>query len=208
MIVTLLLVMLVFSQWPTGPDPVKLATGTYGDAAAFMVPLAAWTTRSLLDTQPTVQRWLTLLAVRRSAVAGLFAAFLASAALNLVLFAAPLLQAVTVGVPFKTTAAAALLAVLACTAGALIGAWSSRAIIPGSGASLLVLLSALTMTLLLGLGRLGFLAIPYLDWIKAAHDGPAKFQAALPGLLLHLVLWCVVVATGYFVTLHRRSSPT
>ncbi|MEV5576043.1 hypothetical protein AB0L06_38925 [Spirillospora sp. NPDC052269] len=208
LIVTLLLVMLVFSQWPTGPDPVKLATGTYGDAAAFMVPLSAWTTRSLLDTQPTVQRWLSLLAVRRSALAGLFAAFIASSALSLLLFAAPFLQALTVGVPAQTTVAAVLLAALASAAGSFIGAWTSRAIIPGSGTSLLVLLSALTATLLLGLGRLSFLGIPYLDWIKAAHDGPSKLQAALPSVLLHLVLWCGVVATGYLVTLHRRGTPT
>ncbi|WP_051467080.1 hypothetical protein [Actinomadura oligospora] len=208
LIVALLLVMLVFGQWPSGPDPVKLATGTYGDAAAFMVLLSAWTTRSLLDTQPTVQRWLTLLAVRRSAVAGLLAAFIASAALSLLLFAAPLFQALTVGVPVKTTLSAVLLAALASAAGTFIGAWSSRAIIPGSGTSLLALLSVLTATLLLGLGRLSFLAIPYLDWIKAAHDGPSKLQAALPTVLLHLVLWCGVAATGYLVALHRRSTPT
>lgn len=208
LIATFLLLFLVFGQWPSGPDSVKLATGSLGDVAAFMVPLSAWTTRSLLDTQPTVQRWITLLAVRRSAVAGLLAAFTASIALSLLLFAAPLLQSMAVGVPFSTVAAAALLGLLACAAGTFIGAWSSRAIIPDAGASLLVLLATLTVTLLLGLGRLNFLAIPYLDWIKAAHDGPSKLQTSLPAILLHLAVWCVVVAAGYLVTLHRRSTPT
>ncbi|MFC4906291.1 hypothetical protein [Actinomadura gamaensis] len=208
LIITLLLVLLVFGQWPSGPDPVKLATGTYGDAAAFMVPISAWTARSLLDTQPTVQRWLSVLAVRRSGVAGLLAAFAASVTLSAVLFAAPLLQGATVGVPATTTAAAALLALLACAAGTFIGAWTSRAIIPNTGTSLLVLLSVLTASLLLGLGRLSFLAIPYLEWIKAAHDGPSKLQSSLPAVLVHLVLWCVVAAAGYLLTLHRRSTPT
>ncbi|WP_147341022.1 hypothetical protein [Actinomadura logoneensis] len=208
LITTLLLVLLVFGQWPSGPDPVKLATGTYGDAAAFMVPLSAWTTRSLLDTQPTVQRWLTMLAVPRSAVAGLLAALVASGAVSLLLFAAPLLQALTVGVPLETTVAAVFLAALACVAGTALGAWTSRAIIPGAGTSLLALLCALTATLLLGLGRLNFLAIPYLDWIKAAHDGPSALRASLPGVMLHLGLWCAVVVSGYLVALHRRNIPT
>ncbi|MEV4251713.1 hypothetical protein AB0J52_00945 [Spirillospora sp. NPDC049652] len=208
LIVALLLVLLVFGQWPSGPDPVKLATGTYGDAAAFMVPLSAWTTRSLLDTQPTVQRWLTVLAVRRSAVGGLLAAFTASSAISLLLFAAPFLQALTVGVPAKTTGAAVLLAVFACAAGTAIGAWTSRAIIPGAGAALLALLCALTASLLLGLGRLNYLAIPYLNWIKAAHKGPSALQASLPGVMLHLGLWCLIATTGYLVVLHRRSIPT
>ncbi|MCP2339695.1 hypothetical protein [Actinomadura rupiterrae] len=208
LIVAVLLVLLVFGQWPSGPDRIKLATGTLGDAAAFMVPLSAWTSRSLLDTQPTVQRWITLLAVRQSAIAGLLAAFTASTVLGLILFAAPLLQALTIGVPAATTAAAALLVPLACAAGTLIGAWTSRAIIPGAGASLLTLLAILTASLLLGLGRLSFLAIPYLDWIKAAHNGPSNLQSSLPAVLLHLFLWCAAAATGYLLTLHRQTTPT
>ncbi|GAA1529167.1 hypothetical protein GCM10009678_08880 [Actinomadura kijaniata] len=210
LVVIFLVVALVLSQWPSGETPedtVEAATGTLGDVPAFLFFVWAWTARALLDAQPDVQRDLSAVAARRRDVpvlAGLLAAYTVNLVLGALALASPLLQSVLVGVPASALLTCVGLALLVNAAATALGAWTSRAVIPAPGTALLALLGALVAALLLGLGPLNPLAVPILDWVRAAHAGPAAFTDAYPGIALHLVLWTAVVGGGYAFVARRR----
>ncbi|TMQ93523.1 hypothetical protein ETD83_25360 [Actinomadura soli] len=207
LIVVALVVVLVLVQGPSGPDATDLAVGTFGDVAAFMFPIWAWAARALLDTQPDEQRALTATAARRRSMptyAGLLSAYGVNVCLGIVALAVPLLQALQVGAPGRAILAGCALNLLVAVPGTLLGAWTSRPLIPGPGVSLLALLSAATALVLLGLGRLSWLSVPMIEWLRSAHDGAAEFTARFPAIALHLALWSVLVGTAYVALAHRR----
>ncbi|TDD58628.1 hypothetical protein E1293_46885 [Actinomadura darangshiensis] len=206
LIVVALVVMLVLAQGPTGPDAADLAVQTFGDVAAFMFPVWAWAARALLDTQPDEQRALTATAARRPSAlpwSGLLAAYGMNLALGIVALAVPLLQAVLAGSPAQAVLAGCALNLLVAIPGTLLGAWTSRALIPDPGVSLLALLGGATALLLLGLGRLSCLSVPMIGWMRSAHDGPAAFVSDFPAIALHLLVWSTIVGTAYLVTTLR-----
>ncbi|GAA2161075.1 hypothetical protein [Actinomadura napierensis] len=206
-IVVALVIVLVLLQGPSGPERTALAVGAFGDVAAFMFPVWAWTARALLDTQPDEQRALSATAARHRSTptwAGLLAAYAVNLCLGVVVFAVPLVQALLVGAPGQAILAGCALGVPVALAGTLLGAWTSRAVIPDPGASLLALLGGATAVLLLGLGRLSWLSVPMIEWLRAAHDSPDAFVSDFPGLVLHLALWSAVVCTAYVFAIRLR----
>ncbi|URM99919.1 hypothetical protein LUW76_39510 [Actinomadura madurae] len=206
LILVLLAVALILVQGPSGPDAADLAVGSLGDVAAFMFPVWAWAARALLDTQPDEQRALTTTAARSPSApawAGLFAAYTVNVFLGAVALAVPLLQALGAGSPGQAVLAGLVLNLLVAIPGTLLGAWTSRARIPHPGISLLVLLGGATALLLLGLGRLAWLSVPMIGWMRAAHDGPSAFTSAFPGIALHLLIWSTLVGAAYLTTTHR-----
>lgn len=207
LIVVGLVVVLVLFQGPGGPQAADLAVGTFGDVAAFMFPIWAWAARALLDTQPDEQRSLTSTAARRPSVpvwAGLLAAYGVNLCLGVVALAVPLVHAIQVGSPWRAILAGCALSLLVAVAGTLLGAWTSRALIPHPGVSLLALLGGATALLLLGIGRLAWLSVPMIGWLRAAHDGAGEFTSHFPGIALHLILWSALVGTAYIVTARHR----
>ncbi|TDC45460.1 hypothetical protein E1281_30320 [Actinomadura sp. KC345] len=208
LIVIALVVVLVLVQGPSGPDAAGLAVGTLADVAAFMFPLWAWAARALLDAQPDEQRLLTATAARRPSMpawAGLLAAYGVNLCLGLVALAAPLIQAIQSGSPGRAILAGCALNLLAAVPATLVGAWTSRALIPSPGISLLALLSAVTVLVLLGIGRFAWLSVPMIEWLRAAHAGPSAFLSGFPSLALHLALWSAVVGTAYMAAVRHRS---
>ncbi|MFC4050939.1 hypothetical protein ACFOY4_14715 [Actinomadura syzygii] len=208
LIVVALVVVLVLIQGPAGPNASDLAIGTFGDVAAFMFPVWAWAARALLDTQPDEQRALTALAARRPStptVAGLLSAYGVNLSLGAVALVIPLFQAIQVESPGSAILAGCALNLLVAIPGTLIGAWTSRALIPDPGVSLLALLSALTATILLGLGRLSWLSVPLIGWLRAAHDGAKDFTSRFPEIALHLGIWSALVGAAYITAARRRS---
>ncbi|MBO2464278.1 hypothetical protein [Actinomadura violacea] len=206
-IVVALVMVLVLVQGPGGPERVQLSVGTFGDVAAFMFPIWAWTARALLDTQPDEQRALSATAARHRWTptwAGLIAAYAVNLGLGVIVLAIPLVQALQVGAPGRAILAGCALSAPVAFAGTLLGAWTSRAVIPDSGVSLLALLGGATVVLLLGLGRLSWLSVPMIEWLRAAHDGPDRFLADFPGLMLHLGLWSAVVGAAYMFVARLR----
>jgi len=230
-VVVVLLLLLVVLQGSAGN--ATLAVGALGDVAAFLFPVWAWTARSVLDTQPDEQRALSALAVRARAVspestartatpararapltrlitphsrtlAGLLAAYAVNLGLAALALAVPLLQALLVGAGPGSTLAGSGLCLLVALAATVLGAWTSRAIIPHPGFSLLALLGGTVAALLLSLSPLSTIAVPMVDWLRAAHDGPAAFTDAFPALTLHLALWTLVVGTAYLLTSRTR----
>ncbi|MFD0691280.1 hypothetical protein [Actinomadura fibrosa] len=202
LLAVLLIVGLVLLQGPSGPDASDLAVGTLGDTPAFMFPIWAWAARALLDTQPDEQRALSATAARHRStptVAGLLAAYTVNLALGAIALIVPLLQAVSVKAPGKAIATGCALCLLVALAATLLGAWTSRAIIPDPGVSLLALLAGAAALLLLGLGRLSWLAVPMIEWLRAAHHGPNAFVSDFPAVALHLLAWSTIVGTAYFI---------
>lgn len=208
LIVVALVVVLVLLQGPGGPEAAELAVGTFGDVAAFMFPVWAWAARGLLDTSPDEQRALTLSAARHRWTpvwAGLFAAYSVNLGLGLVALAAPLVQAVSLGSSGPAVVAGCVLNALVAVAGTLLGAWTSRAVLPSPGTSLLTLIGGATALILLGLGPLSGLSVPMIDWLRAVHDGPDAFVSDFPGIALHLALWTGLVGAAYIATDRFRS---
>ncbi|TYB43351.1 hypothetical protein [Actinomadura chibensis] len=207
LIVVALVVVLVLVQGPAGRKASDLAIGTFGDVAAFMFPIWAWAARALLDTQPDEQRALTALAARRPStptLAGLLSAYCVNLSLGVVALVIPLFQAVQVGSPGSAILAGCALNLLVAVPGTLIGAWTSRALIPDPGVSLLALLGTLTATTLLGIGRLSWLSVPLIGWLRAAHDGANEFTSHFPEIALHLAVWSAVVGVAYITTAVRH----
>ncbi|MFA1549455.1 hypothetical protein [Actinomadura chokoriensis] len=206
-IVVALFVALILVQGPSGPDASDLAAMTFADVAAIMFPVWAWAARALLDTQPDEQRALTATAVRRPSGpiwAGLVAAYMVNLCLGFLALTIPLLQAVQAGSPGSAILAGYGLNLLVAVPGTLLGAWTSRALIPDPGVSLLALLGGALALLLLGIGPLGWLSVPMIEWLRAAHDGPGAFTAAFPAIALHLLLWSVTVGALYVMTSRHR----
>jgi hypothetical protein len=207
-IVVALFVALILVQGPGGPDASDLAVRTFADVAAFMFPVWAWAARGLLDTQPDEQRALTATAVRRPSTpvwAGLLAAYAMNLCLGVVALAVPLLQAVQAGSPGSAILSGCALNLLVAVPGTLLGAWTSRAVIPDPGVSLLTLLCGALALLLLGIGPLAPLSVPMIEWLRAAHDGPESFTSGFPAIALHLLVWSLIVGAFYVMTARRRS---
>ncbi|QFG25491.1 hypothetical protein [Actinomadura sp. WMMB 499] len=208
LIAVVFIVGLMLSQAPGGPEAAELAVGTFGDGAAFMFPIWAWAARGLLDTAPDEQRALTAAAARhpRAPVwAGLFAAYLVNLGLGIVALAAPLGHAVSLGSPGPAVLAGCALNALVAAAGTLLGAWTSRAVLPSPGVSLLTLIGGATALILLGLGPFSGLSVPMIDWLRAAHDGSDVFVSDFSGIALHLSIWTGLVGAAYIATDRFRS---
>ncbi|WP_157995956.1 hypothetical protein [Thermomonospora amylolytica] len=205
-IVVLLALVLVLSQWPSGPDAPTLAGGTLGDVAVFTFLLAAWTARSVLDTPPDEQRALTTTAAGGPflpATAALLAAYLVNLTLTVLVVALPLIQCGSAGTGASAMLAGTALNALTALAGTLLGACTQRAFIPSPAHSLLALLTATTTALLLSIGPLSPLSIPMIEWIRAAHTSPEAFTTAFPGLAVHLTLWCAAATTVHLLLARR-----
>lgn len=206
-IVVVLFVALVLLQGPSGPDASDLAVRTLADVAAVMFPVWAWAARALLDTQPDEQRALSATAVRRPSTpiwAGLLAAYATNLCLGFLALAIPIVQAVQAGSPGSAILVGCGLNLLVAVPGTLLGAWTSRALIPDPAASLLALLGGALALLLLGIGPLAWLSVPMIDWLRAAHDGPGAFTSAFPTTALHLLLWSAAVGTLYITASRHR----
>jgi hypothetical protein len=207
LIVIALLMAILLQQWPATHDPrlyPGLVAGGYGDAAAFLVPIGAWASRGLLDTEPDVQRDLSWLAVRAPAVSGLLAGFAVNLALAGLLSIFPVAQTVSFGLGPGLILSGLALMVLAAVAATVFGAWTCRAVMPSAVLSILVLLGGFVLLLLLSTGPLHVVSIPVIGWDRAAHRGPSHLAAELPSLALQVLLWSTAVGAGYVAVRRTR----
>ncbi|HEX6469368.1 MAG TPA: hypothetical protein VF069_09755 [Streptosporangiaceae bacterium] len=200
MIVVACFVILVLVQSPGQEHGAALTVGTFGDIAAFMVPIWGWTARALLDTAPDVQADLSALAVGRrttATIAGLISAYGMNVALAAVMVAVPLVQAFAFHVGGPAMLAGVALQPLAAGPATLLGAWTCRAVIRSPALSALALVGGCLVLLVLSMGPLAWLSIPMVGWLRAAHHDEGAFTAGFPGLAVHLVLWWAAAAAVY-----------
>ncbi|WP_248960591.1 hypothetical protein [Sphaerisporangium perillae] len=186
---------------------VRVAAGqelsSYADSAALLVPVFGWAARGLLDTEPDVQRLLSVTAAGRPGreVAG---GILASIAVNAGL--AVLALAVPLAIGFRATPGPGVvvgglaLHVLSLLTGTALGALTSRPILPDPATSALVLLGGYVAMLLVSLVPLTLLTVPIISWMRAA--GQASFLSrSLPSLAAITLFWC---ALGLFAYVRLR----
>jgi hypothetical protein len=83
---------------------------------------------------------------------------------------------------------------LAATA---LGALTSRAVMPSPGTSILVLLGVCAANLILGLTPLRFLAVPMIEWMRAAAHGTGAFTDAFPLIALRTLAWTALAGALY-----------
>jgi hypothetical protein len=203
LVMVALLIFLILVQWPGSEHGAELTVVTFADIAAFMVPIWAWTARAVLDTQPDVQRDLSTTAVGRrptAATAGLLAAYGVNVALAAAMLVIPVVQAFYYDVEPSALLVGIALQPLVAVPATLLGAWTTRAVIPSSAISFMVLLGSTVLNLLLSMGPLAWLSIPMIEWLRAAQDGQPAFTAAFPSVTLHIAAWSAVVTAAYILT--------
>lgn len=196
-----LLVAVVFSA-PLGAGTAEIRQGALtalGDLATMTFPISAWAARGLLDTEPDAQRHVTAVTAGRwrALAAGPLAVYGFAAVLALLAPVYPMAEGARYGLAPSTLLLAVALTLASTLAATVLGALTSRAVIPSPGASILVLLGVCGANLLLGIGPLRVLTVPMIEWMRAAAHGPAAFAAALPALLLRTVAWAAVAALLY-----------
>jgi hypothetical protein len=204
-----LLLAIVFSS-PLGGTPAQVRQGALNaiaDLAVLTFPICAWAARGLLDTEPDAQRHVSAVTAGRwkALVAGAAAAYTFSAVLAVISPIYPLAEAAGSGLKIQTVLLSIALLPLSSLAATALGALTSRAIMPSTGTSIIVLLGVCAANLILGLGPLRVLTVPMIDWMRAASHGPSAFTDAFPAIALRTVAWAAIVTTLY--TWLRRTRP-
>ncbi|MFB4281225.1 hypothetical protein ACBJ59_38455 [Nonomuraea sp. MTCD27] len=174
------------------------------DGGVLIIPVLAWTARSLLDTEPDRQREMSAVQVGgrgREVVAGLLAAFAACAVLAALALGWAMLLGITGSPSSGVLGAALLLYALSALAGTALGALTSRAVLPSPAVSIMTLLFGFIAMLLVSATSLYWLTVPLLRWMKAANSG--DLVAQFPQLASISLAWCVV-GLGAYVWVRRR----
>jgi hypothetical protein len=196
-----LLLAIVFSS-PLGGNPAQVRQGALNavaDLAVLIFPICAWAARGLLDTEPDAQRHVSAVAAGRwrAVAAGSAAAYVFSGVLALIAPIYPLTQAAGSGLDAKVMALSVALLPLSALAATALGALTSRAVMPSPGTSILVLLGVCAANLILGLTPLRVMAVPMIDWMRAAGHGPAAFAGAFPLIALRTLAWASLAGALY-----------
>lgn len=196
-----LLLAIVFSS-PLGGTPAQVRQGVLNavaDLATLTFPICAWAARGLLDTEPDAQRHVSAVTAGRwrALAAGTIAAYAFGVVLALLAPLYPLAEAPGSGLDVRTVLLSVALLPLSTLAATALGALTSRAVIPSTGTSILVLLGVCAANLILGLGPLRVVTVPMIDWMRAAGHGPPAFAHAFPALAIRTVAWAAAAIALY-----------
>ncbi|MEO3875107.1 hypothetical protein ABGB18_40490 [Nonomuraea sp. B12E4] len=198
LLLTLAMVAILYgSRAPRGAE-VSVLT----DGAILIIPILAWAARSLLDTEPDLQRDLSAIQVGgrgREVAAGLVAAFAACAVLSALDLGVALLLGVSQAPSAGVLTAVLLLHALAALAGTALGALTSRAVVASPAVSIMALVLGFLVMLLISASSVYWLTVPLIAWMKAANDGLLLDQ--LPQLAAISLAWSLI---GLGVYVWRR----
>ncbi|MER6942440.1 hypothetical protein ABT294_00325 [Nonomuraea sp. NPDC000554] len=178
--------------------PVGQETSALADTAVLLIPVLAWSTRSLLDTEPDQQRTLSAITVggrARELGAGLLAALATSVAFAALALGWGLLLGVSVTPPPDEFAAVLAVHGIAVLAGLALGTLTSRSVLPSPAVSIMALLFGFMAMLLLSASPLYWLTVPVIGWMKAASAG--DLAARFPELAAISLLWCLAGLAAY-----------
>ncbi|MGH3382491.1 MAG: hypothetical protein ACRDP6_47960 [Actinoallomurus sp.] len=196
-----LLLAIVFSS-PLGGTSAQVRQGALNaiaDLAVLTFPICAWAARGLLDTEPDTQRHVSAVTAGRwqALVAGSVAAYAFSVVLALIAPIYPLAQAAGSGLKLQTVLLSIALLPLSSLAATALGALTSRAVMPSTGTSIIVLLGVCAANLILGLGPLRVLTVPMIEWMRAAGHGPSDFAHVFPMMALRTIAWATIAGALY-----------
>ncbi|MFI6500822.1 hypothetical protein [Nonomuraea typhae] len=191
--ILILQAILYASRAPLGSEAAVLT-----DSAALIIPMLAWSTRSLLDTEPDEQRIVSATTAGgrgRELAAGLLAALTVNLIFAAFALACGLIMGISAAPAPDVLAAAISLHILAALAGLALGALTSRAILPSPALSIMALLFGYLAMLLISITPAFWLTVPVTAWMKAA--GAGALVSDLPVLAGASALWCAVGLAGY-----------
>jgi hypothetical protein len=201
------LVLLTMLQVSGGGSPAD----AYGMSALVLFSIFGWQAKLSLDTEPDVQRQLSLLAVgsgRREIAAGLVAAGLTTVPTILAGLLAPWLTGAMEVPPGAGGAVRALLFglwvhVLAAVPGVAVGAWASRPITRtrGWGAVTLVGISIGVLVLDLTPGPQTWLVPQLVGAVRAGQTGSVLSGAVIT---VHALIWSALGIISYLAVRGSR----
>ncbi|MGW2152933.1 hypothetical protein [Nonomuraea sp. NPDC001699] len=188
LLLTLALLAIVYgSRAPKGTEAAVLA-----DGAVLIIPVLAWATRSLLDTEPDRQRELSAIMVGgrgKEVAAGLVASLAACAGLAAVGLGWAVLLGLSERPGRDVLGAALVLHALAVLAGTALGALTSRAVLRSPAVSIMSLVLGFLVMLLLSASPAYWLTVPLVVWMRTAGSGELTDQ--LPQLAAISLVWCL-----------------
>ncbi|MFI9597274.1 hypothetical protein [Nonomuraea sp. NPDC052265] len=188
LLLTLAMLAIVYgSRAPRGTEAAVLA-----DGAVLIIPILAWATRSLLDTEPDRQRELSAITVGgrgREVAAGLVASLAACAGLAAIALGWAVLLGLSERPGGDVLGAAVVLHVLAVLAGTGLGALTSRAVLRSPAVSIMSLVLGYLVMLLLSASPAYWLTVPLVVWMRTAAAG--ELLDRLPQLSVISLMWCL-----------------
>jgi hypothetical protein len=191
----LLLLFVVISLLYATGVPAGDELTSYADSAAILIPAFAWAARGLLDTEPDEQRMIAFTAVGRAEIAsGLLAALACNTILALIALIWPLVGGFAAIPPVATLATGIGLHALAVLAGTVIGALTSRVILPSPAISIVALIGGYFAILMAGSSSV-WVTFPAMTWMHAANHG--DLAARLPAIVVSAAVWVTLGALGY-----------
>ncbi|GAA2318183.1 hypothetical protein GCM10010149_83330 [Nonomuraea roseoviolacea subsp. roseoviolacea] len=202
----LLPLLVLISILHAGRAPRGAEAAALTDSAVLVIPLLAWATRGLLDTEPDEQRAISATGVGgrpREVAAGLLAALVTCAAFAALTLGSGLALGLSATPSREVVAAAVVVHALAVLAGVALGALTSRPLMPSPAYSIMALVAGFLTMLLVGASPVYWLTVPVTAWMKAA--GAGRLVSELPGLAAVSLVWCLAGLTVYWCL--RRSRP-
>jgi hypothetical protein len=193
LLMLVLIAILYGSRAPLGSETPALT-----DAAVMVIPVLAWSVRSMLDTEPDQQRAMSAITVgsrARELGAGLLAALVTSLVLVALALGWGLALGVSATPPPGEFAAVLALYGIAALAGVAFGALTSRVVMPSPALSIMSLLLGFLGMLLLSASPLYWLTVPVVTWMKSANSN--ELAARLPELATISLGWCLLGLTCY-----------
>ncbi|GIH27529.1 hypothetical protein Aph01nite_58390 [Acrocarpospora phusangensis] len=191
----LLLLFVVISLLYATGVPLGNELTSYADSAAILIPVFAWAARGLLDTEPDEQRMIARTAVGPAElVSGLVAALVCNAVLAGIAVVWPLVAGFQAVPGVATLVTGIGLHGLAVLAGTVLGALTSRTILPSPAISIVVLIGGYVAMLMVGSSSV-WAAFPAMSWMHAANHG--ELAARLPVILVSAGIWVGAGLLGY-----------
>ncbi|MBB5079670.1 hypothetical protein [Nonomuraea endophytica] len=199
--ILVMMAIIYANRAPVGSEAAALA-----DSAVLIIPVLAWSTRSLLDTEPDEQRAISATTTgtrTRELTGGLLAALAVNTVFATLALACGLLMGLEASPTTDVLFAVTVLHVLAVLAGLTLGALTSRVILPSPALSIMALLFGYLAMLLISITPAYWLTVPVTAWLKAAGSG--ALPSDLPALGAISLAWCLAGLAWY--TWLRRSRP-
>ncbi|MFI6319552.1 hypothetical protein ACIBG8_18615 [Nonomuraea sp. NPDC050556] len=193
-----LLLLIVIGMVYSNRAPVGGELAALTDAAVLIIPVLAWSARSLLDTEPDDQRIISATAVGgpfREVTAGLAAVLAVNLVFAGLTFGWGLLLGLSASPSSGVLGTAGALHFLALLTGTALGALTSRPILRSPALSIMALLVGFLAMLLLSIGPLYWLTVPVTLWMRAAGAGTLVDQ--LPALGAISLGWALLGLAAY-----------
>ncbi|MEU8173615.1 hypothetical protein AB0C14_12120 [Microbispora hainanensis] len=205
---TLVLLAILSGAPPGTPGAAQAAVlETLGYLSVFMIPVWAWASRQVLDTEPDTHRLVsaTMVSSRPRLLTGrLLACYAVSLVLSAIALLPPLWMTLQSGAGMRGLLSGAMLLVVEPAVALVFGILTSRALVPSTGGSTLLFLGGLLVAALLD-ARTGFWpGPPIVSGVGAANEGLDALLAALPGVASRALVWTAIGIAVYAFLRRRR----